>query len=79
LATFAYDVKIARVQKTLRWLEEDASHLPGRLKDLSLERQRQAKSFAATMIHNTRTELERLIGERDQQTKEMEFPCEPAD
>jgi len=79
LATLAYDVKIARVQRTLRWLEKDATHLPLRLKDLSIERQRLAKHFAAAMIHHTRAELDRLIGERAQQAAELDFPCEPAD
>ncbi len=64
MATFAYDVKIARVQRTLRWLEEDVPLLATRVKDLSLERQKQAKRFAASMIEQTRAELERLDRER---------------
>ena len=79
MATFAYDVKIARMRRTLRWLEEDASLLKMRVKDLSPERQRIAKSFAANMIDQTRTELERLMEARLEQVRDLEFPCEPAD
>ena len=79
MASSAYDVKIARVQRTLRWLEQDASLLSVRLKDLSVERQRQAKHFAASMIRHTRDELDRLLDARARQALEMEFPCEPAD
>ena len=78
MATFAYDVKIARVQRTLRWLEEDASLLSLRFKDLSPERQRVARSFAASMIDQTRAELERLLQERTEED-DVNFPCEPAD
>ena len=79
VATFAYDVKIARVQRTLRWLEEDASLLSLRVRDLSPERQRVAKSFAASMIDQTRAELDRLLQERTQEDEEESIPCEPAD
>ena len=79
MATFTYDVKIARVQRTLRWLEEDASLLSLRVRDLSPERQRVAKSFAASMIDQTRAELDRLIEERTQESEEEDLPCEPAD
>jgi hypothetical protein len=78
MATFAYDVKIARVQRTLRWLEQDASLLNLRVKDLSPERQRVARSFAASMIDQTRAELERLVQERTDESEEHP-PCEPAD
>jgi hypothetical protein len=79
VATLAYDVKIARVQRTLRWLEEDASLLSMRVRDLSPERQRVAKSFAASMIDQTRAELDRLKQERTQESEEEAVPCEPAD
>jgi hypothetical protein len=79
VATFAYDVKIARVQRTLRWLEEDASLLSMRVRDLSPERQRVAKSFAASMIDQTRAELDRLMQERTHEDEEESIPCEPAD
>lgn len=79
MATFAYDVKIARVQRTLRWLEEDATLLATRVKDLSPERQTQAKRFAADMIDHAKAELDRLMQERTIDNEESTFPCEPAD
>lgn len=79
MATFTYDVKIARVQRTLRWLQEDATLLATRVKDLSPERQTQAKRFAANMIDQARAELDRLMLERTIDREESAFPCEPAD
>jgi hypothetical protein len=79
LATFAYDGKIARVQRTLRWLEDDVPLLAMRVKDLSPERQKLAKRFAASMIDQARAELERLKQERTQDGEDADFPCEPAD
>ena len=79
MATFAYDVKIARVQRTLRWLEEDATLLATRVKDLSPERQTQAKRFAADVIDQAKAELDRLMRERTVDSEERAFPCEPAD
>jgi CRP-like cAMP-binding protein len=79
LATFVNDMRIARVQRTLRWLEEDAPLLALRVKDLSAERQRLAQRFAANMIDHTRAELERLMEERAHESEESELPCEPAD
>ena len=79
MATFVHDMRIARVQRTLRWLEEDAPLLAIRVKDLSLERQKLAKRFATNMIDHTRAELERLMEERADESVESEVPCEPAD
>jgi hypothetical protein len=79
LDTFAYDAKIARVQRALRWLEEDVPLLAMRVKDLSPERQKLAKLFAASMIDQARAELERLVRERTTERDEQDFPCEPAD
>jgi hypothetical protein len=71
------ELRIARVTKTLRWLEEDIPLLAMRVKELSPERQRIAKSFAASMIDSTRAELERLRAEIP--LEEDSTPCEPAD
>jgi hypothetical protein len=79
LATFVHNMKIARVQRTLRWLEEDVPLLNVRVKDLSPERQKIAKRFAASMIDHTRAELERLIEEHAEEAAGAESPCEPAD
>lgn len=79
MATLAQNPKIARVQRTLRWLEEDVQLLNQRVKDLSPERQKIAKRFAASMINHTRAELERLVEEHTQAELEAESLCEPAD
>jgi hypothetical protein len=68
------DFRIARVQKTLRWFEEDIPLLHVRIKDLSQERQESAKQFAAAVIRQTRAELERLLQE---QATEGPGPSEP--
>jgi hypothetical protein len=72
--------RIDRVQKTLRWFEEDIPLLNMRVKDLSVERQRSARQFAAALIRQTRAELERLRKEQPEAGSESsEVPCEPAD
>lgn len=79
MATFGYDVKIDRVQRTLRRLEEDVPLLAMRVKELSAERQILAKNFASSMIEQARAELERLVKERRLEDENTEPPCEPAD
>jgi hypothetical protein len=75
-----HDLRIARVQKTLRWFEEDIPLLNLRLKELSKERQESARKFAAAVIKETRAELARLLKERSRETTHpAEPPCEPAD
>lgn len=72
--------RITRVQKTLRWFEEDIPLLNMRVKDLSAERQRSARQFAAALISQTRAELHRLLEEQPEAGLEAgEIPCEPAD
>lgn len=76
--------RIARVEKTLRWFEEDIPLLKMRVKDLSAERQKSAHEFAAAVIDQTRAELERLQKERldrisAQNEEWADPPCEPAD
>lgn len=74
------DFRIARVQKTLRWFEEDIPLLNMRVKDLSAERQESARRFAAALISQTRAELERLLQhEPDDNYHSGQVPCEPAD
>ena len=55
------ELRIARVQRTLRWFEEDVPLLNMRVKDLSKERQESARNYAAALIDQTRAELERLL------------------
>ncbi|HUO13835.1 MAG TPA: hypothetical protein VMX38_02520 [Verrucomicrobiae bacterium] len=74
------DFRIAKVQKTLRRLQDDMSLLNLRVKELSTERQETAKKFAAAMIDQTRAELEKLLRQQpSEETDANEPPCEPAD
>lgn len=74
------DFRIAKVQKTLRWFEEDIPLLNMRVRELSKERQQSARNFAAAVIAQTRAELERLLRERPREIGDSgEPPCEPAD
>jgi len=74
------DFRIARVQKTLRWFEEDIPLLNMRVKELSKERQESARQFAAAVIDRTRAELERLLREQPRDPEiSSETPAEPAD
>ena len=74
------DIRIARVQRTLRWFEEDIPLLNVRVRELSKERQESAKKFAAAMIEQTRAELERLLREQPAGTSDTHPDhSEPAD
>jgi hypothetical protein len=78
------DFRIAKVQKSLRWFEEDIPLLNMRVKELSKERQESARKFAAAVIDQTRAELERLLREQPRDLLQdiqdpSEMPCEPAD
>jgi hypothetical protein len=74
------ELRIAKVQRTLRWFEEDVPLLNMRVKDLSTERQESARKFAAAMIDQTRAELERLLRQQSLDTVDCtETACEPAD
>jgi hypothetical protein len=82
-----HDLRISRVQQTLRRFEDDIPLLNMRVKELSQERQESARKFAAALIDQTRAELERLLRNADLQNKKQngdlhsaaELPCEPAD
>jgi hypothetical protein len=74
-----YESRIERVQRTLRWLEEDVPLLEMRVAELSQERQKMAKRFAASVIQQAQAELQRLMEERPSEEPEDEAPCEPAD
>jgi len=74
------ELRIAKVQRTLRWFEEDIPLLNLRVRDLSMERQLSAKKFAAAMIEQTRAELDRLLCEQlDNSDAVDQAQCEPAD
>jgi hypothetical protein len=74
------DFRIAKVQRTLRWFEEDIPLLNMRVRELSKERQESARRFAAAVIDQTRAELERLLQEQPHDIHDSDdMPCEPAD
>jgi hypothetical protein len=78
MATHAF--RIAKVQKTLRWFEDDIPLLDMRVKELSKERQESAKKFAAAVIDQTRAELERLLREQPGEAGDSpEMQYKPAD
>ena len=74
------EFRIAKVQRTLRWFEQDVPLLNMRVKELSMERQESAKKFVAAVIDQTRAELERLLQQQpNDQNDPREAHCEPAD
>ena len=76
----SHEFRIAKVQRTLRWFEDDVPFLNLRVKELSKERQDSARSFIAAMIARTRAELERLEQEQFNNADDgSQPPCEPAD
>ena len=80
IAMLPASYRIHRVQKTLRWIEADIPLLNMRVKDLSAERQRSARQFAAALISQTRAELDRLLKEQPEAISEVgDIACEPAD
>src|SRR5215469_3813451 len=75
-----HEFRIAKVQKTLRWFEDDIPLLNTRVRELSKERQESARNFIAAMIAKTRAELERLEREQSNNGDDgSEYPCEAAD
>jgi len=75
-----HELRIAKVQRTLRWFEDDVPFLNLRVQELSKERQESARNFIAAMIARTRAELERLQREQLNNTDEgSQPPCGPAD
>jgi hypothetical protein len=73
------EFRIARVEKTLRWFEQDIALLNMRVRELSEERQESARKLAAAMIALTRAELDRLLEQRPNDENSSQAPCEPAD
>jgi len=55
--------RIDRAQRLLRMLEEDAPLLATRVADLTPERQRSAKEYAARLTAQTRAEIDKLMQE----------------
>ena len=79
-AMLSQEFRIAKVQRTLRWFEDDVPLLNLRVKELSKERQDSARNFVAAMIARTRAELDRLQREQLSTGDDAsQPPCEPAD
>ena len=55
--------KIARAERLVRMLEDDAPLLAVRVAELQPERQQVAKSYAARLTAQARAELEKLVAE----------------
>jgi hypothetical protein len=70
--------KIARTQRLVRMLEEDAPLLARRVAELTPEHQKSAQEFASRLIVHARAELERLIQE-DSFWNSGDFTPEAAD
>ena len=73
------EFRIAKVEKTLRWFEQDIPLLNLRVRELSKERQESARKFRAEMIARTRVELNRLLEQRTDDENASEVRSEPAD
>jgi hypothetical protein len=73
------EFRIAKVEKTLRWFEQDIPLLNMRIRELSKERQESARKFQAAMIALTRAELNRLLEQRPNDENGSEVSSEPAD
>lgn len=56
-------LKIARTQRLLQMLEEDAPLLARRVAELTPEHQQSAREYAARLTAHARAELEKLIQE----------------
>lgn len=74
-----HEFRIAKVQKTLQWFEDDIPLLNMRHQELSKERQESARNFIAAMIAQTRAELERLQREQPDDRSDSGKTPEPAD
>jgi hypothetical protein len=70
--------KIARAQRLVRMLEQDAPLLARRVAELTPEHQQMAKDYAARLTAHARAELEKLIQENSF-WKSDDFTPEPAD
>jgi hypothetical protein len=57
-------VRIDRAQRLLHMLEEDAPLLAIRVAELAPEHQQSAKTYAAQLTAQARTELEKLLNQR---------------
>lgn len=64
-AMLPIELRIDRVQRLLRMIEDDAPLLAVRIAPLSAERQKSAKSYARELAALTRAEIRKLMKEKD--------------
>jgi hypothetical protein len=65
MSTLAIELRIDRVQRLLRMIEDDAPLLAARVAPLSPERQKSAKSYAHLLAERTRAEIRELLEEKN--------------
>ena len=57
------ELRIDRARRFLRMLENDRPFLEARLLPLTADRQKRAKTYAATLMQQTRAEIARMLQE----------------
>ena len=72
------EAKIDRAQRWVRMLEEDTRLLANRVRELTPERQKSAKDYAARLTEQARAQLEALI-EQHAMLDSIESTPHPAD
>ena len=72
------EARIDRAQRWVRMLEEDTRLLANRVRELTPERQKSAKDYAARLTEHARAQLEELI-EQHALLSSIESTPHPAD
>jgi len=67
-------LRIDRARRFLRMLENDTPFLEARISSLTAERQKRAKSYAATLMLETRAEIARMLQEVSAQDVNESIP-----
>jgi hypothetical protein len=74
-----HEFRIAKIQRTLRWFEQDMPLLNLRVRELSKESQDSARKFASAVLDQTRAELARLLKEQPVEVEQGIRSGEPTD
>ena len=67
-------LRIDRARRFLRMLENDTPFLETRISPLTADRQKRAKSYAATLMQETRAEISRMLQEVARQDVNESIP-----
>lgn len=67
-------LRIDRARRFLRMLENDTPFLETRISPLTADRQKRAKSYAATLMQETRAEISRMLQEVSRQDANESIP-----